>query len=108
MYCDDSHRTLFPTMPGEPISYLPMKISEESAMALYKKLGYGTIHELMIAYHYKTKTDDEFFIDISVAIEPQDHEVMNKVTCLELFNGNGIIMHYTDATHQASSSKAGN
>jgi len=46
MVCDDSHRTLFPTMPGEPISYLPMKICEDSALALYKKLGYGKSYDL--------------------------------------------------------------
>ena len=56
----------------------------------------GTIHELMVGYQYTTKTQDQFFIDLSVALSPQDHEIMNRVTCLELFAGNGIIMHYPD------------
>ncbi len=88
---ENSNKQFFPTMPGEPISYLPLEFDDELANCMYKKLGYGTIHELLVGYLTKSESDDEWFKNIATILRPQDDKAFNKVVCMKLIQSKRII-----------------
>ena len=47
---EDGTLQFFPTMRGEPISYLPLKISAREGKSLLEERGWGTISEIVAAW----------------------------------------------------------
>lgn len=47
---EDGTLQFFPTMRGEPVSYLPLKISSREAAMLLEGRGWGTINEIIAAW----------------------------------------------------------
>jgi DNA polymerase III epsilon subunit-like protein len=47
---EDKTLQFFPTMRGEPISYLPLKVSDNEAQLLLSEHGWGTINEIIVAW----------------------------------------------------------
>ena len=40
----------FPTMPGEPVSFLPFEFSHDATLILYSEFGHKTGHDMYISY----------------------------------------------------------
>lgn len=49
---EDGDPIFFPTMPGEPISYLPLILSYQDAQNLYKNLGYKSITDVLVDFKF--------------------------------------------------------
>ena len=44
----------FPSMPGDPVSYLPLELTPVASQQLYNGTGYGTIYEMILGYDTKS------------------------------------------------------
>ncbi len=49
---DDGNKQFFPTLPGEPISYLPLTLNEREARKVYNELGFRTVTEMYADFKY--------------------------------------------------------
>jgi DNA polymerase III epsilon subunit-like protein len=72
---EDKTLQFFPTMRGEPISYLPLKVNEKEAQSLLNEHGWGTINEIIVAW-LTTSQENEAWLYRSVnGCLYKDHEV---------------------------------
>ncbi len=62
----------FPTLPGEPVSYLPFEFSEEIARIMYEVHGLRTAHDIYVEYFTKPDNDAkrDFMYKIIASLEP--------------------------------------
>ncbi len=59
---ENGNKQFYPTMPGEPISYLPMELSARDAKNLYENLHFRTISDLVAAFIGTPETGIQMFI----------------------------------------------
>jgi len=89
---EDGVTPLFPSMPGEPISYFPLVVNDELANLIYTKLHYATIFEMCVAYLYTDMEGDDWFKWVMTRIKPEHANMLNKKKFLEIFEGNEVII----------------
>ena len=58
---EDGTLQFFPTMRGQPVSYLPIKVTETEAKSLCDERGWGTISEIIAAWQTTEETQKARF-----------------------------------------------
>ncbi len=84
---EDGVTPLFPTMPGRPVSYLPFKLSDESARVVYECFRYRTVHDMYVGYlAEKDPNQKQWFYRLLNKLPRHEHDQFAQDNCLKVFN----------------------